>query len=135
RPGGAMTNQEYDVIVLGAGPAGENAAAVTANHGLSTVIVERELVGGECSYWACMPSKGLLRPGEVRHSVEHTPGVDAGAINVEEALAQRNELAANWDDSDQVSWLEDVGVTLLRGQGRLAGERTVEVEREDGTTV
>jgi pyruvate/2-oxoglutarate dehydrogenase complex dihydrolipoamide dehydrogenase (E3) component len=126
--------KEFDVIVLGAGPAGENAADVAVKHGLTAAIVERELVGGECSYWACMPSKALLRPGDVVDAAGRTPGVVGGEIDVEEALARRDSLAANWDDSGQVSWLEGVGVTLVRGHGRLAGPRKVVVEHEDGST-
>lgn len=128
-----MNTQQFDVIVLGAGPAGENAADVAVRHGLSTAIVERELVGGECSYWACMPSKALLRPGDVQDAAGRAPGFVGGSIDVEETLARRNALAGNWDDEGQVSWLEGAGVTLLRGHGRLAGERIVEVENEDGS--
>jgi pyruvate/2-oxoglutarate dehydrogenase complex dihydrolipoamide dehydrogenase (E3) component len=128
-----MTNQQFDVIVLGAGPAGENAADIAARHGLSTAIVERELVGGECSYWACMPSKGLLRPGDIQDSAGRAPGFVGGEIDVEEALGRRNALAGNWDDQDQVDWLEGAGVTLVRGHGRIAGERVVEVELDDGS--
>ena len=124
---------KFDVNVLGAGPAGENAADVAVRHGLSAAIVERELVGGECSYWACMPSKALLRPGDMLDAAGRTPGFTAGTIDIDGALARRNALAGNWDDAGQVSWLEGAGVTLLRGQGRLAGERMVEVEREDGS--
>ncbi len=128
-----MTDQQFDVIVLGAGPAGENAADVAVRHGLSAAIVERELVGGECSYWACMPSKALLRPGDVQDTAGRAPGFVGGQIDVDEALGRRDALAAHWDDSGQVSWLEGVGVTLLRGHGRLAGEKVVEVEHADGS--
>lgn len=128
-----MTDQQFDVIVLGAGPAGENAADVAVRHGLTAAIVERELVGGECSYWACMPPKALLRPGDVADAAGRTPGFVGGEIDVEAALARRNSLASDWDDTGQVSWLEGAGVTLLRGHGRMAGERIVEVEREDGS--
>jgi pyruvate/2-oxoglutarate dehydrogenase complex dihydrolipoamide dehydrogenase (E3) component len=130
-----MTAEQFDVIVIGAGPAGENVADVATSHGLSTAIVERELVGGECSYWACMPSKGLLRPGELQDLARRTPGFVGGAIDAEDALAHRDALAAHWDDAGQVEWLEGVGVTLLRGHGRINGERVVEVERDDGTVV
>jgi pyruvate/2-oxoglutarate dehydrogenase complex dihydrolipoamide dehydrogenase (E3) component len=128
-----MTTRTFDVIVLGAGPAGENAADVAVRHGLSTAIVERELVGGECSYWACMPSKALLRPGEIQDAAGRTPGFSGGVVDVTEALARRDSLAGNWDDAGQVSWLEGAGVTLFRGHGRIAGVRVVEVERENGT--
>ena len=128
-----MANQQFDVIVLGAGSAGENAAAVAARQGLSTAIVESELVGGECSYWACMPSKGLLRPGDVQDAASRTPGFVGGEIDLDEALDRRNALAANWDDAGQVEWLEGAGVTLIRGHGRIAGERVVDVENDDGS--
>lgn len=130
---GVMSDQQFDVVVIGAGAAGENAADVAARHGLTTAIVERELVGGECSYWACMPSKALLRPGDVLDITGRTPGFTGGAIDVDAALSRRNALAADWDDEAQVEWLEGAGVTLLRGHGRLAGDRMVEVERDDGS--
>ena len=126
----------YDVIVIGAGPAGENAGDRAAQAGLRVAIVERELVGGECSYWGCMPSKGLLRPGEALANLRRVPGArDAitGELNVEKALKRRDSLSAKLDDSGQVEWVESTGMTLVRGHGRLAGERTVEVTAEDGS--
>lgn len=127
-----MSGRTFEVIVVGAGPAGENAADVAARHGLEVAIVEGELVGGECSYWACMPSKALLRPGDVADMAARTPGFTGGSIDVEAALARRDALAGGWDDSGQVAWLESVKVELVRGRGRLAGERTVTVEFGDG---
>ncbi len=126
----------YDVLVIGAGPAGENAADIAARAGLRVGIVERELVGGECSYWACMPSKALLRPGEALAAVRRVPGAAeavTGEIDVDAALARRDALSSNWDDAGQVSWLESANIELIRGHGRLAGEKTVEVESEDGS--
>src|SRR3954468_11001990 len=126
----------YDVIVLGAGPAGENAAARVAGHGLSVAIVEPELVGGECSYWGCTPSKTLLRPGDVIAAARRVPGAAAavtGEIDVAAALAQRDYMTSSWDDSGQVPWLEEKRLQLVRGHGRLTGERTVEVELTDGS--
>lgn len=128
-------NDEYDVIVIGAGPAGENVADVAKRGGLEVAIVEKQLVGGECSYWGCMPSKALLRPGEALRSIRRVPGARAaltGEMDVEKALKRRNSLAANWDDAGQVSWLESVGVDLIRGVGRLAGAKAVEVTEHDG---
>ncbi|MEX2322652.1 MAG: NAD(P)/FAD-dependent oxidoreductase [Acidimicrobiia bacterium] len=128
---------EYDVVVIGAGPVGENAAAAAAREGLRTVIVERDLVGGECSYWACMPSKALLRPGEAVAAARRVPGAAeavAGSIDVDAALSRRDSLASDWDDSGQVRWLEGEGIDLVRGHGRIAGERAVEVEHTDGSS-
>lgn len=126
-------SESFDVIVIGAGPAGENAADVAVQNGLSVAIVESDLVGGECSYWACMPSKALLRPGDIADAASRTPGFVGGEIDVDATLARRNDLSANWDDSGQVSWLEGAGVELIRGRGRLNGERVVEVESVDGS--
>lgn len=127
-------NADYDVLVIGAGPAGENVADVAKQAGLNTAIIERELVGGECSYWACMPSKALLRPGEAIDAANRTPGVTGATLDIEAALARRNALSSNWDDDGQVQWLKSVDVDLIRGHGRLTGERSVSVEHEDGTT-
>jgi pyruvate/2-oxoglutarate dehydrogenase complex dihydrolipoamide dehydrogenase (E3) component len=131
-----MTDQTYDVIVIGAGPAGENAADYAVKHGLSAAIVEAELVGGECSYWGCMPSKALLRPTEALAAVQRIPAAAAavtGDVDVAGVLRNRDAFASDWDDQGQVDWLEGAGVTLVRGHGRLAGARTVEVTTTDGT--
>jgi len=135
--GGTMTTRnDYDVIVIGAGPTGENAADVAVRHGLRVAVVESELVGGECSYWACMPSKALLRPGEALEEARRVPGAAeavTGTVDVAAALARRDAMAGGWDDAGQVAWLDGAGIDLLRGRGRLAGERLVDVEAADGT--
>jgi dihydrolipoamide dehydrogenase len=131
-----MANQDFDVIVIGGGPAGENAAERAARSGLKVAIVERELLGGECSYWACMPSKALLRPGEVLNVARRTPGAAAavtGQIDVAAALERRNALAANWDDAGQVKWAEGAGLTVIRGHARLDGARRLTVTGSDGS--
>jgi dihydrolipoamide dehydrogenase len=127
----------FDVVVIGAGPAGENAAGRCADGGLSVAIVERELVGGECSYWGCIPSKTLIRPGDVIAAARRTPGAAAavtGTIDVAAALARRNELTHNWDDTDSLPWLEQEHITLVRGAACLTGVRTVEVVAADGSS-
>ncbi|WP_408637469.1 dihydrolipoyl dehydrogenase family protein [Nocardia aurea] len=120
---------EYDVIVIGGGPAGENAAAYAiANSDRTAAIVERELVGGECSYWACIPSKALLRPGHLLAAARHMPGITADGLDVEAVLRRRDEFVHDHDDSSQVAWARDNRIDVVRGTGRLAGERLVEVD-------
>ncbi|MDX3484700.1 MULTISPECIES: dihydrolipoyl dehydrogenase family protein [Streptomyces] len=126
----------YDVVVIGAGPVGENVADRVRAAGLSTAVVESELVGGECSYWACMPSKALLRPVVARADARRVPGLSTavqGPLDVEAVLAHRDEEASHWKDDGQVAWLESVGADVYRGTGRLTGPRTVTVTAPDGT--
>jgi pyruvate/2-oxoglutarate dehydrogenase complex dihydrolipoamide dehydrogenase (E3) component len=127
---------EYDVVVIGAGPTGENAAERTVRGGLSTALVESDLVGGECSFWACMPSKALLRPAQAVDAARAVNGAAqavTGRVSVEAVLARRDEFTHAWDDSSQVSWADGAGIHLVRGRGRLAGERRVEVMGRNGT--
>ncbi|MFI6739324.1 dihydrolipoyl dehydrogenase family protein [Nonomuraea sp. NPDC050451] len=136
-----MTTEEtrtYDVVVIGAGPVGENVADRTAAAGLSTVIVESELVGGECSYWACEPSKALLRPALLRADAGRVPGLApaaAGPLDTAAVLAHRDRMSAHWNDDGQVEWLKTAGIELQRGHGRLDGPRRVTVTTPDGGTV
>jgi len=122
-----MASDEYDVIVIGAGPTGENVAGRAVQGGLSAVVVESELVGGECSYWACMPSKALLRPVGAVSEAAAVRGVTGARLEPAEVLARRDTFAHDWKDDGQVEWLHGAKVSLVRGQGRLAGERLVAV--------
>ena len=126
------SERTFDAIVVGAGPAGEVCAGRMANHGLKVVLVERELVGGDCSYYACMPSKALLRPGELVDEVERVPGVGLAQppLDPPRVLARRDEVIHDLDDSVQLPWLQRRGIELVRGQARLDGERRVRVGDE-----
>lgn len=127
--------EQFDVIVIGGGSAGENIAGRCVDCGTSIAVVEAELLGGECSYWACMPSKALLRPGEVLAEVRRVPGAAAavtGDLDVAAVLAWRDDLTSHWKDDSQVEWLENAGGVLVRGRGRLVGERRVDVELPEG---
>ncbi len=129
------TDHDYDLVIIGAGPPGENVADRAVRASLSAAIVESELVGGECSYWACMPSKALLLPIAALNAARGVGGAReavTGSLDTDAVFARRNGFASDWHDDSQVSWLEAAGVTLFRGHGRLAGERRVEVTGPDG---
>jgi dihydrolipoamide dehydrogenase len=121
----------FDVIVIGAGPAGETLAGRCADGGLAVALVERELVGGECSYWGCIPSKVLSRPGDVVAAARRVPGAAqavTGRIDVEAALARRDAATSGWDDAGALAWVDEKHITLVRGPGRLDGPRRVIVD-------
>ena len=129
-----MGSRAFDVVVIGAGPAGEVAAGRLAEAGLEVALVERELVGGECSFYACMPSKGLLRPAQALAEARRIPGAAeaaAGTLDVGAVFRRRDEIVHDLDDSVQLPWIEERGITLVRGHGRLAGERRVVVGDEE----
>ncbi len=129
-----MTARAVDAVVIGGGPAGEVAAGRLAGGGLDVALAEAELVGGECSYWACMPSKALLRPAELLAEVRRVPGLPVGdELDVGRILARRDEVIHDLDDSTQLPWLEQRDITLLRGHAEIVGERRVRIGDEELT--
>ena len=133
-----MDARQYDVIVIGAGPTGENVADRAVKGGLSVAIIESELVGGECSYWACIPSKALLQPILANAAARSVSGAlqDPGAkLDVAAVIARRDAFTAHWKDSGQVKWVEQSNIELIRGHGRLAGERKVRVTDKAGVVI
>ena len=132
-----MDKLSYDVIVIGAGSTGENVADRAVKGGLTAAIIESDLVGGECSYWACMPSKALLRPGVALEDARNVAGAREainGKLNATTVLKRRDVFVSNWTDSGQVKWLRQANIELIRGHARLAGERRVSVTDKEGIT-
>ncbi|SDJ33825.1 dihydrolipoyl dehydrogenase family protein [Nonomuraea jiangxiensis] len=123
---------EFDVIVIGAGPAGENVVDRAVRGGLTVAIVEADLAGGECSYWACVPSKALLRPVDLAGEVGRVPGLSLGEIDASKVLARRDEAVSNYDDAGQARWIDNVPGELVRGRGRLDGPKRVRVTSAEG---
>src|ERR1700738_1982124 len=118
-----MPEQEFDAVVLGAGPVGQTAADRARAAGLSVAVVERELVGGECSYWACVPSKALLRPVIAVSDARRIDGAReavTGPLNVAGVFGRRNRYVTDWDDNDQAAWVAGIGADLVRGHARHA---------------
>ena len=121
---------EYDVVIIGAGAVAENVADRAVQGGLTAVLIESELVGGECSYWACMPSKALLRSGIALRAAQSVDGAKqavTGKLDVAAVLARRTSFTHDWDDSSQVEWVSGAGIDLVRGHGRLDGVKRVVV--------
>src|ERR1700745_2583666 len=133
-----MAAKEYDVIVIGAGSTGENVADRAVKGGLRAVIVEADLVGGECSYWACIPSKALLRPLQALTAAQSVAGAReaaTGRLDHDRVFASRGSFVAHWNDKGQTDWLHNAKIDLVRGHARLDGERKVVVTQKDGSTV
>ncbi|MFC1420547.1 dihydrolipoyl dehydrogenase family protein [Streptacidiphilus cavernicola] len=131
-----ISTADYDVVVVGAGPVGENAADRARAAGLTVAVVESELVGGECSYWACMPSKALLRPIVALAEARRLPGARealTGRLDAASVLARRDAFTSHWKDDGQAQWVQGIGADLVRGHGRLDGARRVSVTQADGT--
>ena len=123
-----MAERSFDVVVIGAGPAGEVAAGRLGEAGLEVALVEEHLVGGECSYYACMPSKALLRPGELLAEAQRVPGLRVEGLDASAVLSRRDEVIHELDDSSQLPWLEARGVVLVRGHGSIDGEKRIQVD-------
>ena len=127
--------RETDVVVIGAGPVGENVADRVVQGGLSCIIVEQDLVGGECSYWACMPSKALLRPSAALAAASRVAGADSavtGSLDSAAVFARRDGFTSNWDDAGQVEWLNGANIDFVRGRGTITAPRTVLVRPTEG---
>jgi dihydrolipoamide dehydrogenase len=124
-----MTGERFDAIIIGAGPAGEVVASRLCEHGLSTALIEQELVGGECAYWACIPSKTLLRPGEARHGADRCPGTSGAQTRWADVAEYRDYMIRNLDDADEVDGYEEQGIRVFKGRASLQGPGKVHVGR------
>ena len=133
-----MTAREFDLIVIGAGVSGENVADLATQGGLTVALIEAELVGGECSFWACMPSKALLRAGSALRAARAVNGAAqavTGGVDPAGAFARRTTIVHGWDDASQVAWIDSTPIELIRGKAHFTGERALTVETPDGSTV
>lgn len=133
-----MTSAQFDVIVLGAGPVGQNVADRAKQGGLSVAVIEHELVGGECSYWACIPSKVLLRSGNALRAAQNVGGSSeavTGKLDSSAVLARRNAFTHDWNDNHEAAWLAGAGIELFRGDGRIAAPKRVSVTKADGSII
>ncbi|MFF1573605.1 dihydrolipoyl dehydrogenase family protein [Leifsonia sp. NPDC058292] len=132
-----MSSSEYDVVIIGGGAVAENVAERAVQGGLTAVLIEHELVGGECSFWACIPSKALLRPAQTVRAAQSVDGAAeavTGEIDVAAVLRRRDRLVYDWSDQSQVDWVDGAGIDLIRGHGQLVGEKRVSVTAADGST-
>lgn len=125
-----MTGERFDAIVIGAGPAGEVVASRLGERGLSTALVEQELVGGECAYWACIPSKTLLRPGEARQEAERSPGTSGARTQWSDVAEYRDYMIRNLDDEDEIEGYEEQGIRVFKGRASLHGPGKVQIGRK-----
>src|ERR1700712_1836251 len=135
----AATQDTWDIVVIGGAPPGENVAQyATQGSDRAAAIIEKALVGGECAFWACMPSKALLRPVSVLDNARNLPGVASlvgdHSLDVAAVLQRRDEFVHHHDDTSQVDWATSVGIDVIRGHGRVSGLKSVEVTAADGTT-
>ena len=131
-----MQEQIYDMVVIGSGPSGRELSLHSTKNGFSVALVESELVGGDCAYWACVPSKALLRPPEALEEARQVEGARqavVGDLHIESVLKRRDTFVDNWNDHNLTNTMEEGGVNIIRGHGRLDGRKRVTITTSDGT--